>query len=110
MEEKRNSIRFTTNLNARYFSGESKGNGKKCTVINISRNGTGLKFCTPEKFGIGSNLMLEIFVPNATDPINVKGIVRWIREGEKHFIGGVEVTLKSDNEKLADLIKFTVGI
>ncbi len=103
MAGKRNSIRFATNLNARYFSGESKGNRRECTVINVSRNGTGLKFCTPKKFGIGSNLILEVSVPHATNPINVKGIVRWIREGKKDFSGGIELTEVLDNVAWAKL-------
>ena len=104
MEEKRKFRRFSTNLKAQYFLEESKENRKECTIINVSRNGAGLEFYTPERIGIGSNLILEIFAPKATDPVNVKGIVRWIRQGEKDFIGGIEVALKSYKEKLADLI------
>ena len=110
MEEKRKYIRCAINLKARYFLGDRKGNGKKCTVIDVSPSGAGLEFYMPEKIGIGSNLILEVFAPKATDPINVKGIVRWVRQGEKDFVGGIEVTLRSDNEKLADLVELILGL
>ena len=109
MERERKSRRFTTNLKAQYFLGESKGNGKECTVINVSSNGAGLEFYTHEKIGISTDLTLKIFAPKATDPINVKGILRWVKQGEKDFVGGVEVVLQSDKEKLAVLIELILG-
>ncbi|MCK5186944.1 MAG: PilZ domain-containing protein [Deltaproteobacteria bacterium] len=110
VEGKRKSKRFTTNLKAQYFLGESKGNGKECTVINVSGNGAGLEFYTHDKIGISTDLNLKIFAPKATDPINVKGILRWVKQGEKDFVGGVEVVLESDKEKLAVLIEFILGL
>ena len=110
MERERKSRRFTTNLKAQYFLGESKGNGKECTVINVSSNGAGLEFYTHEKISISTDLTLKIFAPKATDPINVKGILRWVKQGEKDFVGGVEVVLQSDKEKLAVLIEFILGL
>ena len=109
MEGKRKSRRFTTNLKAQYFVGESKGNGKECTVINVSGNGAGLEFYTHEKIGISTDLTLKIFAPKATDPINVKGILRWVKQGEKDFVGGVEVVLQPDKDKLAVLIEYILG-
>ena len=109
MEGKRKSRRFTTNLKAQYFLGESKGSGKECTVINVSSNGAGLEFYTHEKIGISTNLTLKIFAPKETDPIHVKGMLRWVKQGEKDFVGGVEVVLESDKEKLAVLIGFILG-
>jgi len=109
MEVKRKSKRFTTSLKAQYFFGESKGNGKECTIINVSSNGAGLEFYTQEKLGINTDLTLKIFAPKATDPINVKGILRWVKQGEKDFVGGVEVVLQSDKEKLAVLIELILG-
>ena len=109
MEEKRKSRRYTTNLKAQYFLGDSKGYGKECTVINVSGNGAGLEFYTHEKIGISTDLTLKIFALKATDPINVKGILRWVKQGEKDFVGGVEVVLESDKEKLAVLTKFILG-
>ena len=109
MEGKRKSRRFTTNLKAQYFLGENKGSGKECTVINVSSNGAGLEFYTHEKIGISTNLTLKVFAPKATGPINIKGILKWVKQGEKDFVGGVEVVLQSDKEKLAVLIELILG-
>ena len=109
MEGKRKSRRFTTNLKAQYFLEESKRNGKECTIINVSSNGAGLEFYTHEKIAISTDIALKIFAPKATDPINVKGNLRWVKQGEKDFVGGVEVVLQSDKEKLAVLIELILG-
>ncbi len=109
IEGKRKSKRFTTNLKAQYFLGESKGNGKECTIINVSSNGAGLEFYTQEKLAVSTDITLKIFAPKATEPINVQGILRWVKRGEKDFVGGVEVVLQSDKDKLAVLIELILG-
>ena len=110
MEGKRKSRRFTTNLKAQYFLGDSKENEKECTVINISGNGAGLEFYTHENIDINTDIDLKIFAPEATNPIHVKGMLRWVKQGEKDFVGGVEVVLQSDKEKLAVLIGLILGL
>jgi len=110
MEERRKSKRFTVSLKAQYFLKERKGSGKECTVININRSGAGLEFYTSEKINVSSSLLLEIFVPDSRESINVKGILRWFKKGERDFIGGIEVISKSDEEKLESLIRLTLGL
>jgi len=109
MEERRKSKRFTINLKARYFLKGSKGNWEECTVINISHDGAGLEFYTSEKIVVGSTLFLEIFVPKVIEPINVEGVLRWVKQGKRDFIGGIEVTSKSDKDKVEVLI-ITLGL
>ena len=104
MEDRRRSKRLAINLKARYFLEEKKGNGGECTVINISRNGAGLEFYTFEKIDIGSSLIVELFVPLTKETINVNGILRWLKQGKVDFVGGIEVTSKSDEEKLTNLM------
>ncbi len=110
MEEHRKSKRFATNLSARYFLKERTGNWRECTVINICRSGTGLEFYTAEKIDKGSVIHLRIFVSETMEPIDIKGIVRWIKQGKKDFIGGTEAISKEDKDKLADLITLTLGL
>lgn len=110
MEERRKTKRFATNLKAQYFLKARKVDGKECTVINISQCGLGLEFYTAEKIVAGSALLLEIFATEVMELTNVEGIVKWVKQGEKDFIGGIEVTSKSDKEKLTNLIKFTLGL
>ena len=110
MEGKRKSRRFTTNLKAQYALGGSQESGKECTVINVSGSGAGLEFYTHEKIDSNTDIDLNIFAPEATDPIHIKGILRWVKHGEKDFVGGVEVVLQSDKDKLAVLIEFILGL
>lgn len=115
MEERRKSKRFTINLKAQYSQEERKGKGregkgKECTVINISRTGAGLELYTSEKIIVGTTLFFEMFAPEVIGPTKVEGIVRWVKQGKKDFIGGIEVTSKSDKDKLEDLIMFTLAL
>ncbi|MBW1855920.1 MAG: PilZ domain-containing protein [Deltaproteobacteria bacterium] len=89
-ENKREFSRFDTQLKAQFFS---KGNGrdvKTCTVLNISRNGMGLQFHTPETIRLGSPIHLEITVPAAPEPFSAEGTVKWINQKDSEFIGGIE--------------------
>lgn len=110
MKGKRKSKRFTTNLKGRYVLESSEGNEKECTVINVSGNGAGLEFYTHEKIAIGTEIGLTIFAPEATDPIHVSGILKWVKQGERDFVGGVEVVVPTDKDKLAELIEFLMGL
>ena len=90
-EERRNHIRFSTNLKARYFTGETLTNWKECTVFDASRKGMGIKFHTPEVIQVGSTINLETIVPSEIEPLNVRGSLKWIRQEANEFVGGVEL-------------------
>jgi len=109
MEEERESRRLAANLKAKYFLKEEKGNGKECTIINVSHGGVGLEFYTSEKIVEGSTLLLEIFYAKGIKPIQVEGTLMWVKQGEKDSIGGIEITSKSDKDKLEVLI-ITLGL
>ena len=98
-EERRSDIRFSTNLKARYFTGEAVKNWEECTVFDASRNGMGIRFHTPEEIQIGSTINLETVVPSEREPLNVKGTLKWIRQESNEFVGGVELTDVSDEIK-----------
>ena len=98
-EERRNFIRFSTNLKGRYFTGKTVKNWEECTVLDASRNGMGIRFHTPEEIKIGSTINLETVVPSEIEPLNVKGTLKWIRQESNEFVGGVELTDVSDEIK-----------
>ena len=98
-EEKRSNIRFSTNLKARYFTGETVNNWEECTVFDASRKGMGIKFHTPEEIKIGSTINLETLVPSEVKPLNVRGTLKWIKQEANEFVGGVELTQVSDEIK-----------
>ena len=100
MENRRSFSRFDTQLKAKYFLKERKESWEKCTVIDISRKGMGIVFVAREKINVGSTILLEIAVPEELEAIHAIGILRWIRQKGKDFIGGVESTKILDDVKL----------
>lgn len=90
-EEQRLHIRFSTNLNARYFvKGLAKSWGK-CTIFDVSRHGMGVRFQTSETIPMGSTINLEITVPSELEPMSVRGTLKWIKPGDKGYLGGIEL-------------------
>ena len=110
MEERRKTKRFATNLKAHYFLKEGEGEGKECTVINISRNGVGLEFYTAEEIVAGSTIFIKIVAAKSLKPTDVEGVVKWVNQGGRDFISGIEANSQSDEDKLANLITFTLGL
>ena len=91
-EENRAAIRFATNLKGRYFVKELEKRWGNCTVFDVSRTGMGIKFHTSETIDLGSHITIEIEVPSELEPMSVKGILRWIKQGDSEFLGGIELT------------------
>jgi hypothetical protein len=91
-EENRAAIRFATNLKGRYFVKELEKLWGNCTVFDVSRTGMGIKFHTSKPIDVGSTITIEIEVPSELEPMSLKGILRWIKEGENKFLGGIELT------------------
>ena len=64
---------------------------KECTINKVSRKGIGITFHTDAKINAGSTLDLKIFVSKELEYFTVKGIVKWIKQKENDFIGGIEL-------------------
>jgi Tfp pilus assembly protein PilZ len=90
-EEGRLHIRFSTNLNARYFVKELGKQWGKCTVFDVSRKGMGITFHTAETIQVGSTINLEITVPSELEPMIVKGTLKWIKQENNEYSGGIEL-------------------
>jgi c-di-GMP-binding flagellar brake protein YcgR len=97
MKERRKFSRVPTKLKAQYHL-EGEEIRKECTVIDISRGGMGITFITREKIDVGSTIHLRSFVSKEVGSINVRGILKWIRQKENDFIGGIEVTVLTREE------------
>jgi hypothetical protein len=98
-EDNRRHIRFSTNLKGRYSTGELGKNWEECTVLDASRKGMGIKFHTAEGIKVGSIINLETVVSSETEPFNVRGTLKWIKQKENEFIGGVELNEVLDEIK-----------
>lgn len=87
---KRKSFRIDTQMDGSY---SIKGNlrlWKKCTVINFSREGTGILFFTSEAIKIGSTIHLKVDSSVKPKPISIKGTLAWIKKEKEGFIGGIK--------------------
>ena len=103
MEQKRKYKRLPTNLKAEYSLTVALAERKQCTVINISLNGAGLEFYAHESVEVGATLFLRIFDPEGKESFDAEGIVRWIKQGEKDFVCGVELIEVLDKFTLSTL-------
>lgn len=99
VEEREESVRIPTNLKARYFLKDEQLQGKDCTVINISLNGAGLAFYSPETVEKGSKLSLKMFALEGRATITVDGVVSWVMQGKKDFLCGIKLIEVLDNTK-----------
>lgn len=99
VEERSKSFRVPTSLKARYSLKNDRQEEKDCTVINISLNGAGLAFYTPENMEEGSRLSLKMVALEGKATITVDGIVRWVKQGKKDFLCGIKLLEVLDTAK-----------
>ena len=102
-DDRRRLSRSSTRLKARYFLKEKKEGWKLCTIIDFSRKGMKILFNAGEKIDVGSTIHLEISVPRELEPVNVKGILDWIKQGENDLTGGITLTEMLDDIKWTQL-------
>jgi hypothetical protein len=101
IQKKRRFTRFASKQKAQYCLQESYGSWKECTIHTISRKGVGITI--KETINMGSIIFLEIPMPHEFAPFNIKGTLRWIKEKENDFIGGIEFTKALDEEQFSIL-------
>jgi len=110
VKERRNFIRFFSQLKARYLLKGAGQDWQECTIININRKGMCLKFNTTEKIEVGSIITLETFIPSEMESIIVEGRVKWFHPlMGGHGIGGIDLTDEIAQEKFAELCSIYSG-
>ena len=92
-EETRKFPRSPIELKSQFLVKVKKRDWEQCTIINVSREGMGIIFQTRRKIEVGSTIYLKIFTPMESEPVNAKGILKWIKEEEDNFIGGIELCI-----------------
>lgn len=104
MQKRKRLYRFLPPfLKTQCFLREEKGSREQCRISNISRKGVGLKFHTGEKIKMGSSIHLEMYVARKSEPIIIKGTIKWIEKEGNDFIGGIELTEGLDDATWAKL-------
>jgi hypothetical protein len=110
VHEKRKFVRVLTNLKAQYSVKGKKSRWKRCTVINIHHKGFGLEFHSVTKINEGEILLFSVALTDKSDPIEIRGSVQWMKERKRYFVGGIKVVSVQDEDKLAELVRRTLGI
>ena len=101
IQRKRRFTRFASKQKAQYCLRERYGSWKECTIHTTSRKGVGITL--KEKINVGSIIFLEIPIPHEFAPLSIKGTLRWIKEKENDFIGGIEFTKALDEVQFSKL-------
>ncbi len=57
---------------------------------------------------MGTNILLEVFIPREVDPIHVKGTIKWVKQTENGFISGIELSKGLEEIKLSKLQLCTI--
>ena len=94
METERRHPRFFKQREGKAFT---IGGWRKCSTVDVSRKGLCLRFHEPKKVLLGSSVYLEIPTFKGLKPICVEGILKWRKQEDSNYIGGVEL-----NEALLD--------
>ena len=101
MRERREFPRTNLPQKAKFFG--VKG-WEDCVITEASRNGLGVKFNTTEKINEGSIVHLRVLFPSQKHPVEVKGLLKWIKKKGKHFIGGIEWFQIDRGEKKGEVL------
>ncbi|MBW1853386.1 MAG: PilZ domain-containing protein [Deltaproteobacteria bacterium] len=103
MENRRDFVRFFSELKARYLIKDDTRGWKECTITNASLKGMGINFPTYEDIYMGSILFLVISVPTELVPVNVRGKLQWTKKKAPHLVGGIEYPELLDDKKFSKL-------
>ena len=90
----RESLRFTTHLEAFYYLEGEKEGFDICNVLNISYGGICIKLYSHDKIKVGSGINCGLIYK--WKPINVKGVFKWTRKVGKCYLCGIELTKAVD--------------
>jgi len=87
---RRKALRIDTHMSGYFSLGGKKGLWGKCTVVNFSREGTGILFNTSKEIAVGSTIYLKLEPSTETKPVTLKGRLAWIRKTHNGYSGGIK--------------------
>lgn len=101
MKEKRRFIRFDIALKVAYILQKEPKIEKLGTTKDVSAGG--IQLLTNDKMDPGDKIDLKVFVPEALNPVHLKGIVVWSEDFESHkglsYSSGIDfVKIEEDNK------------
>ena len=101
MKDTRRSGRYVIQLKAQYFLDDDKDHWRVCTILNINPKGVCVEF--NEGINVDSTIHLVIIKSGESEPIIVKGILKWLRQKKSNLIGGIELAETLDENTFAKL-------
>ena len=106
MHERRHLRRFSLKLKALYTFDDTLDTWKDCSIIDMTYNGMGLQFPSPETIRIGSAIYLAIVIDEDVRPVRLKGVIQWGGEGADGCVCGVELAEIMDEITWNNLIHY----
>jgi hypothetical protein len=92
VENRRRFVRHQVEKEGQYYMDESRSSLERCTIIDVTREGMGIRFHTDGNISAGSTVHLEIPVLTELAPVKVEGIVKWVAQRGDDFTGGIKMT------------------
>ena len=108
MVERRSFPRYVVDkaLKGRYCLEGADGKWGECSILNVSHIGFCVRFLTKEIIDLGTAVNLEIVIPEESNPIHVKGVLKWIWGKGNIHEGGVELSGLLDEIQWLKLVHF----
>ena len=106
MSERRQLRRFSLKLKAHYTFEVESDNWQECSIIDITHNGMGLKFPSPETLKLGTPIYLAIVIDEAVRPVRLTGVIKWGGEGADGCVCGVELAEIVDEVTWNNLVHY----
>jgi transcriptional regulator with XRE-family HTH domain len=103
LEKQRTFSRFTVQLKAKYSLKEGGGVWEECTILDFSRKGMAIELNS--QISLGSTIHLAIHIPEESELLSVKGVLKWIKKSGNLFMGGIELTEIFDENKTLIILR-----
>jgi len=101
--ERRAYVRFRSNTMVQYFIKKRSMRYMDCSLIDVSRNGIGIRISASEDIASGMDISLEITVPGSLDRMTLSGRVHRVQHDET-ILAGIKFDIPLEQAVLAKLI------
>jgi len=100
---RRANVRFQSNTMVQYFIKKHSMRYMDCSLIDVSRNGIGIRIPASENISSGMDISLEITVPGSLDRMTFSGRVHRVQRDET-ILAGIKFDVPLEQEVLDKLI------
>lgn len=101
--ERRAHVRFQSNTMVQYFIKKRSTRYMDCSLVDVSRNGIGVRVPPTEKIDTGMDVSLEITVPGSLERMTVSGRVHRVQRDDT-ILAGIKFDVPLEQDVLDKLI------